>query len=314
MAFDKNNTSLFMKIVIIIFAVILVLSLCLPFFSSCSATPSTAQDDSAQGDSSTEVSTVAEIQAQYASLIESLEGKLADDPDNLTHLASLGNNYMDEGVDMKSASDAADNEETIAEVFSKAVGYYDDYLEAAAASDADADSVSAVTVDRAVCLFYSGEEDQAIADLSSFLEETDDYVMGWYNLGAFYSQQGDNEQAKEAFNKVIELDPDNESGIVSYAQLQLAIIEASEEAAEEETDDADGAEEESADEGAADEAADDADEADATADGTDDADATADDGDAAGDADADADEADAETDGADATAADADESASTEAE
>lgn len=304
MAFDKNNTSLFMKIVIIIFAVILVLSLCLPFFSSCSATPSTTQDDGAQSDSSTEASTVAEIQAQYASLIESLEGKLADDPDNLTHLASLGNNYMDEGVDMKSASDAADNEETIAEVFSKAVGYYDDYLEAAAAGDADADSVSAVTVDRAVCLFYSGEEDQAIADLSSFLEETDDYVMGWYNLGAFYSQQGDNDQAKEAFNKVIELDPDNESGIVSYAQLQLAIIEASEEAAEEETDDADGAEEESADEGAADETADVADEADATAD----------DGDAAGDADADADEADAETDGADATAADADESASTEAE
>ena len=305
MAFDKNNTSLFMKIVIIIFAVILVLSLCLPFFSSCSATPSTTQDDGAQSDSSTEASTVAEIQAQYASLIESLEGKLADDPDNLTHLASLGNNYMDEGVDMKSASDAADNEETIAEVFSKAVGYYDDYLEAAAAGDADADSVSAVTVDRAVCLFYSGEEDQAIADLSSFLEETDDYVMGWYNLGAFYSQQGDNDQAKEAFNKVIELDPDNESGVVSYAQLQLAIIEASEEAAaEEETDGADGAEEESADEGAADETADVADEADATAD----------DGDAAGDADADADEADAETDGADATAADADESASTEAE
>ncbi len=305
MAFDKNNTSLFMKIVIIIFAVILVLSLCLPFFSSCSATPSTTQDDGAQSDSSTEASTVAEIQAQYASLIESLEGKLADDPDNLTHLASLGNNYMDEGVDMKSASDAADNEETIAEVFSKAVGYYDDYLEAAAAGDADADSVSAVTVDRAVCLFYSGEEDQAIADLSSFLEGTDDYVMGWYNLGAFYSQQGDNDQAKEAFNKVIELDPDNESGVVSYAQLQLAIIEASEEAAaEEETDGADGAEEESADEGAADETADVADEADATAD----------DGDAAGDADADADEADAETDGADATAADADESASTEAE
>ena len=304
MAFDKNNTSLFMKIVIIIFAVILVLSLCLPFFSSCSATPSTTQDDSAQSDSSSEASTVAEIQAQYARLIESLEGKLADDPDNLTHLASLGNNYMDEGVDMKSASDAADNEETIAEVFSKAVGYYDDYLEAAAAGDADADSVSAVTVDRAVCLFYSGEEDQAIADLSSFLEETDDYVMGWYNLGAFYSQQGDNDQAKEAFNKVIELDPDNESGIVSYAQLQLAIIEASEEAAEEETDDADGAEEESADEGAAD----------TQTDGADDADATADDGDAAGDTDADADEADAETDGADATAADADESASTEAE
>lgn len=304
MAFDKNNTSLFMKIVIIIFAVILVLSLCLPFFSSCSATPSTTQDDSAQSDSSSEASTVAEIQAQYASLIESLEGKLADDPDNLTHLASLGNNYMDEGVDMKSASDAADNEETIAEVFSKAVGYYDDYLEAAAAGDADADSVSAVTVDRAVCLFYSGEEDQAIADLSSFLEATDDYVMGWYNLGAFYSQQGDNDQAKEAFNKVIELDPDNESGIVSYAQLQLAIIEASEEAAEEEADDADGAEEESADEGAAD----------TQTDGADDADATADDGDAAGDADADADAADAETDDADATADDADESASTEAE
>lgn len=280
MAFDKNNTSLFMKIVIIIFAVILVLSLCLPFFSSCSAATAPTQDDSAQStSSSSEASTVAGIQEQYASLIASLEGKLADDPGSLTYLASLGNNYMDEGVDMQSASDAADNEDVINEAFTKAVGYYDDYLEAAQGDESvDADSVSAVTVNRAICLFYSGDEDQAVSDLTAFLDETDDYVMGWYNLGAFYAQQGDNDKAKEAFNKVIELDPDNESGAVSYAQLQLAIIESNEQAAEEQ----------------------------ATDEGTDASDADASDGASDADAEPSADAADAESEGSDADASDAD--------
>ena len=276
MAFDKNNTSLFMKIVIIIFAVILVLSLCLPFFRSCSAATAPTQDDSAQSTSGgSEASTVAGIQEQYASLIASLEGKLADDPGSLTYLASLGNNYMDEGVDMQSASDAADNEDVINEAFTKAVGYYDDYLEAAQGDESvDADSVSAVTVNRAICLFYSGDEDQAVSDLTAFLDETDDYVMGWYNLGAFYAQQGDNDKAKEAFNKVIELDPDNESGAVSYAQLQLAIIESNEQAAEEQVTD----------------------------EGTDASDADASDGASDADAEPSADAADAESEGSDADA------------
>lgn len=285
MAFDKNNTSLFMKIVIIIFAVILVLSLCLPFFSSCSAATAPTQDDSAQSaSSSSEASTVAGIQEQYASLIASLESKLADDPGSLTYLASLGNNYMDEGVDMKGASDAADNEDTINNAFTKAIGYYDDYLEAAQGDESvDADSVSAVTVNRAICLFYSGDEDQAVSDLTAFLEETDDYVMGWYNLGAFYAQQGDNDKAKEAFNKVIELDPDNESGAVSYAQLQLAIIESNEQAAEEQTTD-----EETEDSG------------------TDASDAASDTATSDADAESGADAADAESEGSDADASDAD--------
>ena len=42
MVFDKNNTPGWMKVVIVVFAVILVVSMCLPFFSSCSFNSGTA--------------------------------------------------------------------------------------------------------------------------------------------------------------------------------------------------------------------------------------------------------------------------------
>lgn len=297
MAFDKNNTSLGMKVIIVIFAVVLVLSLCLPFFSSCSNTAgTTSADDASTADSGTAATTVAGVQEQYASLVDSLTARLEDDPESLTYLANLGNTYMDMGVAMLSATDASDNEETVDETFSTAVSYYDDYLAAAEGDDAaTADSVSAVTVDRTVCLFYAGEEDQAIEDLTAFLDETPDYTMGWYNLGSFYYQQGEYDLASEAYNKVVELDPDNESGALAYAQIYLSLIQSIQESAAE-SDEADAA-----DDGTADtDAADDADTGDnATDDGTEaDADGAADDADAGAD-----DTASGAADGADADAA-----------
>ncbi len=269
MAFDKNNTSLGMKIIIIIFAVVLVLSLCLPFFSSCSTTTQSS-DSSSSSDTAT---TVEEIQEQYSTLIDSLMSRLESNPESLTYLANLGNTYMDCAMDMSSATDASDNEELVSETFATAVSYYDSYLEIAADSDeASDDSVSAVTVDRAVCLFYTGEEDQAIADLVEFLEGTPDYVMGWYNLGAFYYQQGEYDLATEAYNQVIELDPDNETSAATYAQIYLSLIE-SIQAAEEEAD-ADDEDAETTDDADADDDTDtDAEDAEDTEDTDDDTDA-----------------------------------------
>lgn len=287
MAFDKNNTSFGMKIIIVIFAVVLVVSLCLPFFSGCStAGSSTSGDD--QGSSSTagtaataDTSTVTGVAAQYKTLLDSLEAKLAGDPGNLTTIASLGNNYMDCAMAMMSAGDADTEEQTVSETFSTAVGYYDSYLELAADdADVSAASISSVSVDRAVCLFYTGDEQGAVDDLVAFLEGTPDYAMGWYNLGAFYEQMGDTEQAKEAYNKAVELDPDGTAGAGTYASFRLMLIQAVEDAAAQDEDAADDAE------GAADGA--DATDTDGDADeDADDADATASD-EGAADADKDA--------------------------
>lgn len=239
MAFDKNHTSLGMKIIIIIFAVVLVVSLCLPFFSSCSSTAGSSdatQDDSSSSSSSSSstasATTVAGIRATHQTLIDSLTSRLAADPGNLTYMASLGNAYYDCAAEMQSATDAGENADAVAEEFSSAVVYYDQYLAAVeAGAEAQGSSVSAVTVDRCVCLFYGGSQQDAVADLAEFLAGTPDYAMGWYNLGVMYETMGDAESAKAAYERCSEVDSDGTVG--AYANLRKALIESSEQAAAE---------------------------------------------------------------------------------
>lgn len=153
MAFDKNNTSLGMKIIICFFAFSLVISLCLPFFSGCSNTTPTGTPGAATTEEQ-QPYTVADVEAQYATLIESLQSKLAADANNTAAIASLGNTFMDYAMTMEGATDAADHEDAVQAAFDEAVKYYDLYLTVIPAGDAN---IAPVTVDRCVCLYYAGQ-------------------------------------------------------------------------------------------------------------------------------------------------------------
>ena len=220
MAFDKNNTTTFQKVVIIIFAVILIVSLCLPFFSSCSTGGQSTSDTSEQDDSST-TQTVADVDADYQTLIDSLDERLASASSgaSLAAVANLGNAYMDWGVDLQQASDASDNEDHVKEVFAQAVEYYDQYLEQDPTSNA-------VSVDRAICLYYSGDEQGAISELESFVLTNPDFSPAWANLGIFYEDQGMNDEARNAYNQAIAADEVESYNVSTYAQLRLAIMDA----------------------------------------------------------------------------------------
>ncbi len=222
MAFDKNNTSTWMKVVIVVFAVILVVSMCLPFFSSCSFNSTDASqdsDDTAQQSSSAAAATVASVKAQYSGVISNLEQKLADDADNTTAMASLGNNYMDMAAAMRSASDYSDNTDEVEAAYAKAAEYYEQYLAKA--------SSQAVSVDHAICLFYGGKADEGVSELAEYVKAGGaDYAMAWYNLGIMHytSDTPDYEAAVEEFNKAAELDSDGTAGVAPNAQIyaQLA--------------------------------------------------------------------------------------------
>lgn len=237
MAFDKNHTSTAQKVVIIFFAVILVASLCLPFFSSCSAPAGQGQGDAA-GNTADDVSapvsatTVAGVRSKYSSVISSLESKLEADPQNTTAMASLGNNYMDMASELSQASDAADNPEAANDAYAKAIEYYDAYLGLA-------DS-SAVRVDRAVCLFYSDHADEAIADLTAFVEgDGADFAMAWFNLGVMHYSQGDYEASIEEFQKAVDLDADGSMGVAGTAAFYQSFAQAMIDAQAQEQDGAD---------------------------------------------------------------------------
>ena len=223
MAFDKNNTPGWMKVVIVAFAVILVVSMCLPFFSSCSFNSGNAsqqaEESDQQADSTANTTTVAAVKQKYSGIISSQEQKLADNPDNTTAMASLGNNYRDMANAMRAASDYSGNEDQVEEAFATAADYYGQYLAK--------ETSQAVSVDHAVCLFYGGKADEGLAELTAYVEgDGADYAMAWFNLGVMHytGETPDYAAAVEAFNKAAELDSDGSAGVSMTAQIyaQLA--------------------------------------------------------------------------------------------
>lgn len=212
-----------MKVVIVAFAVILVVSMCLPFFSSCSFNSGNAsqqaEESDQQTDSTTDTTTVAAVKQKYSGIISSLEQKLADNPANTTAMASLGNNYMDMANAMRAASDYSGNEDQVEEAFATAADYYGQYLAK--------ETSQAVSVDHAVCLFYGGKADEGLAELTAYVEgDGADYAMAWFNLGVMHytGETPDYAAAVEAFNKAAELDSDGSAGVSMTAQIyaQLA--------------------------------------------------------------------------------------------
>ena len=292
MAFDKNNTPGWMKVVIVVFAVILVVSMCLPFFSSCSFNSGNAsqqaEESDQQTDSTANTTTVAAVKQKYSGIITSQEQKLADNPANTTAMASLGNNYMDMANAMRAASDYSGNEDQVEEAFATAADYYGQYLAK--------ETSQAVSVDHAVCLFYGGKADEGLAELTAYVEgDGADYAMAWFNLGVMHytGETPDYAAAVEAFNKAAELDSDGSAGVSMTAQIYAQLAQNALDGQSSDSDDAADADSSSA-EGAAD-----AGSADAEAS----ADAQKDDEKAAGEASSDkaADDADAQKDADSAT-------------
>ncbi len=222
MAQDNQKMSTGKTVVIVIFAVVLVASLCLPFFSSCSATPTTAGDDSASSDasSSSDAKTVSQVDADYQQKIDTLTSRLSANSmgsAGLAAIANLGNAYMDWGEALTQASDADDNDEHVKATFAQAVEYYDQYLEQ------EPDS-NAVRVDRAICAYYAGDEDGAVSALESFVGDNPDFSPAWMNLGMFYEQSSRYDEALSAYSAAISADAKDPYNMSSYAQLRALIV------------------------------------------------------------------------------------------
>ena len=222
------------KIVIVIFALLMVVSLLLPslsavFSSIQSSTESSEQSSSTDSDSSADSSdsdtdssddsssASSSADEKYSPLVESLEAKYAEDSTNLATLLNLGKNYMSWGVTVTYSGTTDSDTSHANELLTNAVKYFDEYL---ALKDS-----SAVKVDRALCLYYEEDTSGALSALQALTEEAPDYGPGWANLGMLYEVSGDTDKATEAYNKAIETDPDDEYGSKTYAENRISSIE-----------------------------------------------------------------------------------------
>lgn len=137
---------------------------------------------------------------------------VSDDP------LTLANNFFDMGMSAMNGAQTDEDRQKAQDVFKQAIVHYDEYLETGDSPAAE--------VDRAICVFYSGDHEQAIADLEAFVERDAAFAPAWANLGMFYEAHGDEGKAEEAYRKAVDAaEKEDAYGVGDYARERLEALE-----------------------------------------------------------------------------------------
>lgn len=195
MAIDKSNTPTWMKVVLIVLALVFASSFITVGASSCSQTTGT-----------TPVATdpVGIAESKYKTSVDALNGILASEPESYTILVSLGNTYFNWAQELSSS---AQTSTAAAEGASeKWVSAADTYARALEASS----GTPSVKVDYAFTLFNSNQTTQAVEVASGVTKSDPTFAMAPFALGEFYRFRGDTESALIHYRKYLSLDPKNE--------------------------------------------------------------------------------------------------------
>lgn len=199
MALNKAQTSLGVKIVLIMLIVAFVASF-IPLFGSVfsSGTDTTNQPG--------QLSTLETIGQQFQPTVSGLTSQLQSDPESYTVLVSLGNTYFDWAVQVQQAS----------QTDSAAIGADQPLWVAAKDAYRRALAVQAgeppVAVDYAITLFYTGETNEAVKQAEQVTKDTPDFGPAYFNLGVFYNALSESAKAVAAYEQYLKLDPDGARG------------------------------------------------------------------------------------------------------
>lgn len=230
---NKDNLSFGMKVVIVIFVVILALSLMLPFFSQCSAVSQTTTYEEEDTKTASSLSTVADVNSAYADRLATLSAKY-EDSSSLLSVANLGNMYMEWGAALQAADDASANEDTVQAAYAQAVSYYDAYLEMEPTS-------SVVKMNRALSLYYSGQQEDGLAALQAVADEHPDFSPALYYLGSMYEESGDYYHASVYYDAAYTADMSNSYNMAYSAVIRKALLSSLQDSSASSSSDAAGA-------------------------------------------------------------------------
>lgn len=140
---------------------------------------------------------------------------LQKSPENINLLLLLGDTYYNLG----SAYEETGNFEKAADNYARAVEPYGKVLEL------DPGNVDA-RVDRAVAAFQSGSYELAGQEFETAIETAPEHAQAHFNYGVFlYSALNKPAEAVEMWKKVIELNPPEESQLVTTARTLVARVE-----------------------------------------------------------------------------------------
>lgn len=176
---------------------------------------SAAATGAANSSSDSSINSMDDVNAMYGTAAKQLQAQHEADPDNPSTLLNLANGYFDWGVAALNYADSSDSH--VQDIFSKAIASYDEYLKGSPSS-------KSATVDRAICVFYSGDTSAAITALETFTAKDASFGPAWANLGMFYESAGRTDDAKAAYQKAIDADPDDAYQVKTYAQQRLTAL------------------------------------------------------------------------------------------
>jgi tetratricopeptide (TPR) repeat protein len=216
-AINKSNSPMWVKVTLIILIVAFVMSFVVlasnPFqaFAPTGTTPSGQKQDP-----------IAQIDAQFQPQVAAITAQLQSDPASYTVLVSLGNTYFDYAIQKQQASQtstaAAGSDLPL---WSSAKDAYERALKIDATE-------SAVRMDYAITLFYTGDSLAAIKIGEEVVKEDPTFAPGWFNSGVFYAALSQNAKAITAFEKYLALDPKGEKGgSPEFAKTQIKQLKAS---------------------------------------------------------------------------------------
>lgn len=141
-------------------------------------------------------------------------GTDADDAASEDDPLTRANNFFDMGMAAMESAQDEESQQQATGLFAQAVEYYDEYLATASSSSAE--------VDRAICVFYSGDHEGAIADLEALVKRDSTFAPAWANLGMFYESHGDTAKAKKAYQQALDAAKKEDAyGVKDYAQQRL---------------------------------------------------------------------------------------------
>lgn len=130
---------------------------------------------------------------------------------------TLANNFFDMGMSAMNGAKSEEDQQKAQDVFKQAIVHYDEYL----ANNAS----PAAEVDRAICVFYAGEHEQAIADLEAFVARDATFAPAWANLGMFYESHGDAGKAEKAYRKAVDTAAEDDTySVGDYARERLEAL------------------------------------------------------------------------------------------
>lgn len=168
---------------------------------------------------STELSTEfkALLSSQQLSAYEALQ-ELDEDPKDAEALLRMANLYFNLAEQARGNGDQA----SALRYANPGVRYYDRYL-------AESPGDNTARADYASLLYYSGQTDRAVQEVSKVLADQPNHINANYNLGIIlYGGRRDTEGAREQFEKVVELTSGNQDqhAVNAQATEMLRIIDA----------------------------------------------------------------------------------------